>query len=163
MNIFAFDGTPWTAALWLDDVRKNKMILETAQLLSTAIQWNNPGTKLPIYKPTHMSHPCSRWTSLSRGNYRWLLQYFMCLCDQKPRHSSAALADALVEYGETGSFMREEQTDFANCAANASQGLSFKHITPTTEAYRMYINERWKRDTIPLTWVYGEKPEWFGG
>lgn len=26
MNLFAFDTDPWTSALWLDDVRKNKMI-----------------------------------------------------------------------------------------------------------------------------------------
>lgn len=52
MNIFAFDPDPWACALWLDDVRKNKMILETAQLLSSAVAINDPSWASKVYKPT---------------------------------------------------------------------------------------------------------------
>ena len=38
MNIFALDQCPMQSALWLDDIRKNKMILESAQMLSTAVR-----------------------------------------------------------------------------------------------------------------------------
>jgi hypothetical protein len=38
MNIFALSECPEQSALWLDDIRKNKMILESAQMLSTAIR-----------------------------------------------------------------------------------------------------------------------------
>ena len=41
MNIFATSPSPDTSALWLDDVRKNKMILETAQLLSASVRINS--------------------------------------------------------------------------------------------------------------------------
>ena len=34
MNIFALDKCPMQSAQWLDDIRKNKMILESAQMLS---------------------------------------------------------------------------------------------------------------------------------
>ena len=38
MNIFALSRCPMQSAWWLDDIRKNKMILESAQMLSTAVR-----------------------------------------------------------------------------------------------------------------------------
>ena len=162
MNIFATSPSPDTSALWLDDVRKNKMILETAQLLSASVRINSMskawGDK--VYKLTHTGHPCCVWTCHSKGNFRWLLDHMIALAAQWGRHKSADLIPVFEDYYHHGYFLSDEQTKHPNCAANADQGLSFKHISNVHEAYQLYLNERWKRDTIHLSWVHGEKPEW---
>lgn len=160
MNIFAFDTDPWLAALWLDDVRKNKMILETAQLLSSSVAINDPSLANTVYKPTHLGHPCCRWVCLSKANFRWLTDYMQCLVDQKGKHLSSYLIPVFNDYYHKGWFATSQPTTFANCAANAGLGISFKHIEDVTLAYRLYINERWKQDTIVLSWIHGEKPSW---
>ena len=66
MNIFAFDKCPMRSALWLDDIRKNKMILESAQMLSTAVRALCPDTTLEVYKTAYLNHPCSKWARQSK-------------------------------------------------------------------------------------------------
>ena len=160
MNIFAFDPDPWTCALWLDDVRKNKMILESAQLLSSAVAINDPSWASKVYKPTHLGHPCAKWAMGSRGNFQWLTEYMDNLSYQFGKHKSADLLPVFKDYWLEGWFPSEAQTPFPNCAANASLGISFKYVEDTHLAYRLYISERWKRDTINLSWTYGEEPTW---
>ncbi len=168
MNIFAFDPDPWTCALWLDDVRKNKMILETAQLLSSAVAINDPSwvsrTNLygeKPYKPTHLGHPCAKWVMLSKDNFDWTIEYICALSEQFGKHKSRALIPTFRQYWLEGWFPSEAQTPFPNCAANSDLGISFKHIPDVHEAYRLYICERWKRDTITVSWTKGEKPSWY--
>lgn len=159
MNIFVFSPDASLSATWLDDVRKNKMILETTQLLSTAVRTNTPHTELPVYKVTHRGHPCTKWVSKSRGNFSWLLGYLYYLGLNRS-HKSLSLVSYFMEYKESGYFPLEKQTPFANCAANASQGLNFKDELDVHTAYKKYICQRWKNDTIRLTWHYGQKPDW---
>ena len=163
LNIFAFDPDPWTCALWLDDVRKNKMILETAQLLSAAVAINDPSWASKVYKPTHLGHPCAKWTMASRANFWWLLDYMKKLDVQRgiDTHKSSSLIPVFYDYFFEGWFPSENFSLPPNCAANADLGISFKHIPDVHEAYRLYICERWKRDTIMLTWIHGEKPSWY--
>lgn len=160
MNIFAFNKRPFKSALWLDDVRKNKMILETAQMLSTAIHHLDPHGKWPVYNVTHPNHPCNVWARASEGNFIWLFNYLCALDKQKPKHKSAGLIPVFAEFLGSYSFAHSKQTPFANCARRADIGVDFTHVKPTTKAYRQYINKRWELDTIRLTWFYGEKPSW---
>lgn len=161
MNIFAFSPDPWESALWLDDVRKNKMILETAQLLSAAVAINDPSWASRVYKPTHLGHPCAKWTMQSRSNFGWLITYMQSLSSQRGGHKSYELFyETFEDYHSDGWFPSEARTPFPNCAANSDLGISFKHFADVHEAYRLYINERWKRDTISLSWVKGEEPPW---
>lgn len=161
MNIFAFDSDPWLSAKWLDDVRKNKMILETAQLLSSSVLFNDPFTSLPVYKPTHTSHPCTRWARKSRANFGWLVDYMHALGVQKAGpHKSMSLLRHFEKFASVGNFMSEELTPFANCARNKDKGLDFTHVEDTHQAYRLYICERWKERKVPLTWKWGAIPDW---
>lgn len=64
MNIFALDRDPVEAARMHCDKHVVKMVLETAQILSTIAGHG--------YKPTHKNHPCTRWAAESRANYAWL-------------------------------------------------------------------------------------------
>lgn len=72
MNIFVLDYNPRLAAEYHCDRHVLKMVLETAQLLSTAHE--HYGTwQEGMYKPTHKNHPCSIWVRESRDNYIWTL------------------------------------------------------------------------------------------
>ena len=161
MNIFALSRCPMQSAWWLDDIRKNKMILESAQMLSTAVRWLDPDTTLPVYKLAYINHPCSIWARKSRDNFKWLLSHMAHLYLQKGgNHKSGDLIPHLDEYSFTGYFPREELTPFANCARNLERGVDYSDHPDTHEAYRMYMNDRWKENNITLTWRWGREPEW---
>lgn len=73
MNIFVLDNSPKSAAEYHCDKHVVKMILETAQLLSTAHHVTGSGSD-SLYKPTHKNHPCALWVRESRQNYLWALE-----------------------------------------------------------------------------------------
>lgn len=73
MNIFVLDRDPKLAAQYHCDVHLNKMLLEYAQLLSTAM-WYRGG--IGPYKATHANHPCAVWARHSTSNYQWLCDLF---------------------------------------------------------------------------------------
>jgi len=81
MNIFVLDQDPKLAALYHCDKHVVKMILESAQLLSTAHRLCG-GDSINTYKPTHINHPCSIWVRESSNNYNWLYNLFVCLLDE---------------------------------------------------------------------------------
>jgi hypothetical protein len=81
MNIFATSTCPKSAAQDHCDKHLVKMILETAQLLSTAHHLEGDPTDVPdIYKVTHQNHPSAVWTRASRANYLWTYDLFVALC-----------------------------------------------------------------------------------
>lgn len=161
MNIFALSECPEQSALWLDDIRKNKMILESAQMLSTAVRWLDPDTKLPVYKLAHINHPCSKWARQSRGNFVWLLEHMIKLFTQKGGlHKSANLVPYFTEFAIHGDFPKYERTPFVNCARNLERGVDYSSIPNVHEAYRLYMNDRWKERNISLSWRWGEEPKW---
>lgn len=101
MNIFYLHEDPVIAAKMQTNKHVVKMILESAQLLSTAhrvldgehyidsssgrkIQrWRLPEEKENIlYKATHFNHPCALWTMESIENYKWLYKHFLALSEE---------------------------------------------------------------------------------
>lgn len=83
MNIFLTDKNPVFAASHLCDLRLNKMILETAQMLSTAYLKIYSEPHEALYKKTHESHPCTIWAGKCINNYSWLYDYFICLANER--------------------------------------------------------------------------------
>lgn len=102
MNIFMVDEDPEIAARSLVDRHCVKMILESAQLLSTAHRildgiryegksksgrkqttWHfNDARELVLYKATHINHPSAVWARQSVENYNWLVEHFFALMDE---------------------------------------------------------------------------------
>lgn len=73
---------------WYFDKHVVKMILETAQLLSTA-WWRTNGLYTEhvlsdiIYKPIrNYTHGCAVWVTQSRQNYEWLASLGIALCKE---------------------------------------------------------------------------------
>lgn len=81
MNIFFVDNDPIIAAQSLVDKHVVKMILESAQLMST-VQRLNGNNNDKLYKLTHKNHPCTKWLNESIENYNWLYQHYIALCNE---------------------------------------------------------------------------------
>lgn len=71
MNIFVIDSDPINAARFHCD-KHLKMILESAQMLSTCIRHLGVDDDL-LYKKFNPKHPCNLWLMESRENVKWLL------------------------------------------------------------------------------------------
>ncbi len=102
MNIFYLDSDPKTCAQMHNDKHCVKMILEYAQLMSTAHRVldgslttgvSDKGRKSSswiledernsvLYKATHINHPSAIWVRQSASNYRWLFELFCNLLDE---------------------------------------------------------------------------------
>ena len=84
MNIFFLDESPYTSARMMTDKHVVKMVLESAQLLSTAHHVLDDDTpyKDILYKKTHVNHPSAIWTRESRDNYIWLYKHFVALAQE---------------------------------------------------------------------------------
>lgn len=99
MNIFYVDSDPEVAARNMVDRHVVKMILETAQLLSTAHRvidgeefvgqsqsgrkakrWRLSGNADAImYAATHINHPSAVWVRENSANYVWLYDHLLAL------------------------------------------------------------------------------------
>lgn len=105
MNIFYVDSDPRIAAQSLVDKHVIKMILESAQLLSTAhrvldglevqllLEKNGKTRKKKVwvlddyrndvlYNATHLNHPSAIWARQSVENYNWLVEHMFALGDE---------------------------------------------------------------------------------
>lgn len=98
MNIFFLDQSPYQAAMYYCDIHLNKMIIESCQMLSTAIRikegvpkrlYHNDKLKtwyvLPsdtivngkvldhqLMAATHPNHPCTKWVRNNVHNFIWV-------------------------------------------------------------------------------------------
>jgi hypothetical protein len=102
VNVFVLDYDPDVAAAYLVDKHVVKMMLETAQLLSTAV--NLAGVDAP-YKTTHANHPCSLWVRESRQNFDWLVRHGIAIAGEYTRrygkvHKSESIVRVLSAYSE---------------------------------------------------------------
>ena len=112
MNIFAVDADPKVAAQDLVDSHVVKMILESAQLLSTAHRvldgvpyfvgktkkWKLPDDRDSVlYSATHVNHPSAVWVRQCTGNYKWLvLHYRALLAEYTNRYGKHHKCEALI-------------------------------------------------------------------
>lgn len=150
MNIFILDTNPSLAAQYHCDKHVVKMILESAQMLCTAIN-EEVGAPITPYKSTHKNHPCTKWVSASRTNALWLHTLMECLGDeythrygkqhltiQKMRTAKIKKLAALV-------LPNEPLTEFAQAMPDYC-----KTQTDAVSAYRSYyLNE--KRNLLRYT------------
>lgn len=158
MNIFVTDPDPVKSAQYLDDVRVNKMILESAQMLSTACRLHGFNDE-QLYKVAHQNHPATIWTRTSRENYMWLYNHYIALGKEKIQRTGKShksydeKKDILLQGAQYIPSL--ELTPFANCASRQEFGISYKHLDDVHLAYQLYLNDRWDKDKREPTW-YGE-------
>lgn len=122
MNIFYLHPDPVICAMMHNDKHVVKMILEYAQLLSTAhriidgtesIGLSKSGRKQKryvlsdnrdsvLYSATHINHPSAKWVRHSEAHYSWLFSLFCSLLREYTfrygkRHSAERLISHLMK------------------------------------------------------------------
>ena len=105
MNIFFLDADPKYAAQMQCDKHVVKMVLETAQMLSTAAraQGHDVG-----YKSAYPKHPMTLWVSQNADNFRWAWLHGMSLAKEYTNrydriHKSQEILEKLEDYATGGS------------------------------------------------------------
>lgn len=82
MNIFYISRDPFKAASAMTNRHVVKMILETAQMLSTAHRVLDGNEDDVLYRKAFANHPSSKWVRECVGNYAWLYEHFVALNEE---------------------------------------------------------------------------------
>lgn len=178
MNIFATYPCPKQSAQYLDNKRVIKMILESSQMLSTALKTHAPMLyrKKPTQRltkankplcehifndclvsgPTHANHPANVWVRSSRSNYMWLIEHMSALCVEYTKRSGGKhhkCEQYIQSYRDNAHIIPSGGlTKFANCARNRDKGVDYTHIDDVHKAYQLYLADRWKTDVRKPVW-----------
>lgn len=156
MNIFYLHEIAMICAQMHADKHVIKMILETAQLLCTAV-WLSGG-EAP-YKATHKNHPSAIWARASKQNWIWLRELGLELCKEYK-----------YRYGEHKEHKTQKILESLECPPDLPdipftpppQAMPdhFKHEDTVTAYRRYYLYGKshlhsWKKREIP-SWVLME-------
>jgi hypothetical protein len=152
MNIFILDYDPYIAATYLNDKHCVKMILETAQLLSTAVNLN--GGTAP-YLTSHKNHPCSIWARTNQSNYKWLYNHGIGIgLEYTKRYNKIHKSENVIRSIEDGYKLLPDGdlTDFALCMPD-----KYKSKDAVVSYRNYYIGEKqdianWKTE-IPFWFI----------
>ena len=87
MNIFFLDKSPEKSAEFLCDKHIPKMLLESCQMLSTAVrkyeeETNSTPLAEPIYKSAYPNHPMTKWVCETKDNFDWTLDNALAIYDE---------------------------------------------------------------------------------
>lgn len=98
MNIFILHEDPVIAASMYCNKHVVKIILEMAQMLSTAHHINNYNN-IYLYKATHINHPCTKWVRETPENYNWAVIHFKALLNEYlTRYGKTHKCEQLIEH-----------------------------------------------------------------
>ena len=175
MNIFVLDNDPAVSARMMCDKHVVKMIVETAQMLSTVHRyldgqqyidvsannrrikrWNHPVHDQTLYKSVMVNHPCTVWARTSHMNYHWLAQHGMALCHEYDhRYNNYHMTTRLMRWlliVPPKNIPRGKMTPFAQAMPDQYKSQN------AVEAYRnYYLGEK----AGLAKWTNREIPEWF--
>ena len=175
MNLFVLDENPREAAAAHSDVHVRKMVIETAQMLSTAHRildspgktWNSETNRFDwrlgnqtfdraLYRVTHLRHPCNLWVRECSGNYLWAMVLFIALAEEfetrygKP-HATEVRVMPYLESLPRGIAMGS-RTEFVTAMPD-------EYVVPDdpVESYRNYYRHG---KTHVHGWKTGRVPAW---
>ena len=181
MNVFILDKDPVVSAQLQCDKHIVKMIVESAQMLSTAHRmldgdlerrpsksgktivkyWRMPDWREnTLYKAVHVHHPCTVWTMKSNNNYNWHWIHFAALCDEyKYRYEKVHATD----------------TQLRNVLKTLPENIPVGPMTPQplamtsnpecmdpnniVESYRKFYQTKQQR--FKMAWTKRKIPDWF--
>lgn len=150
MNIFILDKDIEKCAQYHCDQHVVKMILESVQMLCTAL--NKKGFTTP-YKSTHMKHPCVLWVESSFENFLWLKKLTLALnaeyrfrFERDADHKSVSVLNEISNYN----YENRGFTEFAQAMPD-----KYKVLGDAVKAYRQfYLGEKmgfakWTKRDVP--------------
>jgi len=182
VNIFILNEDPVIAAQEQCDKHVVKMILESAQMLSTAHRiLDGSETRMPsksgktmskywvlpdsekenlFYKAVHTGHPCTVWTMESVSNYNWHYKHFVALC-----------REYTYRYGK----IHKSDKDLLGPLCSPPKNISKGRLTPfklamgvapecmfpdrPVESYQKFYQT--KQERFKMIWTKRDIPGWF--
>ena len=177
MNIFYVHSDPIIAAQSLVDRHVVKMVLEAAQLLSTAHRvidgteyvdktktgrrvkrWKlNDDRDSVLYSATHVSHPSAVWARATNNNYNWLFCHFVALLHEYTyRYGKIHKCEDMVV-----ALMQPPHNIPVGYLTQVTPAMPDEYKVPgnSVESYRNYYREGKKH---LHKWTKREAPEWIG-
>ncbi len=167
MNLFILSLNFAQCAEWMFDKHISKIILEAAQMLSTAKRVLDPDNidvyDTIVYRISHTNHPVSKWMRESYANYCWTLQLVDAMHAEwlyRYNHPSDKIhkSYAVCQYLRNNpppldSFPQQDLTQFAQAMPD-----EYKQDDPIL-AYRAYYQSPAKRKIAG--WSRRNPPEWW--
>jgi hypothetical protein len=168
MNIFRVDNDPIKAAQMLCNTHVVKMVLESAQMLSTAHRmldgkqdgklWIHPDIDYNtyLYKVVHKNHPCTIWTREGYDNYMWHYEHFKALSDEY----TFRYGKVHKTWQKLGELLFYAPRNIPNGSTPFRPAVGPDIKGPTiVETYRTYYKT--KKDNFKMIWSKRDVPEWF--
>ena len=177
MNIFYLDNDPKICAMYHNDKHVVKMILEYAQLLSTAhrvldgtlsSRLSKTGRKqnwfgLPddreslLYNATHVNHPSAKWCRDSYDNYKWLYELFCATCDEYTfRYGKIHLTDQKMRH-----VLNHVPKNIAKKPFDAPWRAMPDEVKIGDDSLASYRNYYINNKTHLASWKKRNIPEWY--
>lgn len=165
MNLFATDNNPVEAAKHLDDIRLNKMITESCQMLVIALvrhglpQHLIPITKLgkPYKTKGHANHPVTKWTGDNRENFMWHMSYLSAMLGEY--HYRTGKIRAGIDVADTAHQWFTLIPD-GKLMKFQNSSLYISKAGDTVGCYRSTMRDKWMADKIKVKWTKRKPPEW---
>lgn len=164
MNIFVTNESPVIAAQDMCDKHLIKMILETAQILSTVCKEVYDYEGDALYKSCYVKHPATLWAGQSYTNFCWLLEHGLALCHEyyfrfQKHHKSETVLDEVIKYMSdtifTWSGVTNSTPEFVQIMPD-----EFKK-TNTCIAYQNYLLNKFENNKPKPKWTKRDPPEWY--
>ena len=157
MNIFALDNDPREAARMQCDKHVVKMVLESAQMLSTVHHIHGSKWVEGLYRPTHRNHPCTLWAADNSANYRWLYDHFKALAREyfyryDREHLSWQKLNGMLDPIPPTIDIAFECTPFARAMPE-----QYKYFDDPVDSYRLYYAVE---KAHILQYTKRERPRW---
>jgi hypothetical protein len=158
MNIFFLDKTPEKSAEYLCDKHVPKMLLESCQMLSTAIQ-NYTSRIEELYKPAYPNHPMTKWVGYSYQNFDWAYTNAVSINFEyekrfKKNHKSYRILKYIYDMGDHMAIPNKTFTQPPQCMPDEYKDKDY------VTAYRRYYNNdkkyfaKWEKGrSCPKWWV----------
>lgn len=162
MNIFFLDEDPYVSAQMQADKHVVKMILESAQMLSTAHRVLDGDEKYQLfdyrqdlfYKATHRNHPSAVWARTSIENYNWLVDHFDGLLKEYTHRYNKQHKSGRLLYHIQSPPLSLEDWDWTQPPSCMPEEY---HVGSLVENYREYYR---KAKSHLHKWTNREPPEW---
>jgi hypothetical protein len=180
MNIFYLDENPSVCAQQHVDKHVVKMIVEYAQLMSTAHrivdghEWEGRTTNgrrikrfmhpdsvmnTELYLACHINHPSAKWVRESADNYNWLYSLWSHLCDEYTyRYGRDHLTRIKLDYHLLLPPTNISNNPFTQPTPAMAQ---YPHCIVEGDSLTSYRQFYWEDKRGFAKWTKRDKPEWW--
>ncbi len=181
MNIFVLDNDPVKAAQLQCDKHIPKMVVESAQMLSTVhrmldgvveMRPSKSGKRMVkywklddsreniLYNAVHMNHPCTVWTRENCCNYNWHYKHFMALCKEYTyRYGKMHMSEiklALILRNAPSNIEHSKDKSPFKLAMGTNPECMFEDAVKSYRAFYQTKQSRFK-----MKWTKRAVPDWF--